>query len=103
TGTWVESRFDLSRYRGRSIQLRWLVTSLKVSGTMTVQDLFHFNPNPNDDGWYVDDVRVTQTLGASSPTVTLDSADNSGLPGNLDGDPQGDDCDCAPSDPTAFA
>ena len=27
-----------------------------------------WNPNPGDDGWYVDDVRVTQTLGASVPT-----------------------------------
>ena len=34
-----------------------------------------------DDGWYVDDLRVTQTLGASTPSVTTDTRNNAGLPG----------------------
>jgi hypothetical protein len=33
-----------------------------------------------DDGWFVDDLRVTETLGATSPTALLDSADRSSLP-----------------------
>lgn len=102
-GTWVESKFDLSRYRGRSIQLRFVVTSVEFDGSHSYQNVFAWNPTPVDDGWYLDDIRLTQTLGASSPTSSLDTTDNSGLPGNLDGDARGDDCDCAPADPGAFA
>jgi hypothetical protein len=103
-GTWVESRFDLSRFRGRSVKIRFLITSLKVSTVQDWQALTHWNPAPFDDGWYVDDIRVTQTLGTTSPTVTLDTTDNGALqPGNADGDARGDACDCAPADPGAFA
>src|SRR6185369_15387198 len=80
-GTWIESKFDLSRFRGRQIRVRWLFTSIKVSDITTLEALFRWNPNPGDDGWYVDDVRVTQTLGASVPTITQDTASNAGLPG----------------------
>ena len=80
-GTWVESRFDLTRYRGRSILIRYLFTSLKVSDTATIEAAFMWNPIPDDDGWYVDDVRVSQTLGTASPTTIADTADNGALPG----------------------
>jgi len=80
-GTWVESRFDLTRYRGRSILIRYLFTSIKVSDTATLQAAFMWNPIADDDGWYVDDVRVTQTLGTASPTVVADTASNAALPG----------------------
>lgn len=47
---------------------------------------------------------MTQTLGAAAPMVRLDDADNSALlPGNADRDVRGDECDCAPMDPGAFA
>jgi len=78
-GTWVESKFDLSRYRGRSVLLRFVVTTIKVSDTMTLQELFLWNPVPYDDGWYVDDVRVTQVLASGSPTTAIDAANNAGL------------------------
>ena len=80
-GTWVESKFDLSALRGRSIRFRFLVTTLKVSDISTYQALFMWNPTPVDDGWYVDDVRVNQTLGAALPTASTDATDNSALPG----------------------
>jgi hypothetical protein len=102
-GTWVESRFDLSRFRGRSIRLRFVLTSVQPPGHISWEDTFMWNPVPYDDGWYVDDLRVSQTLGAASATVTLDAADNSALPGNIDGDARGDECDCAPFDPSVFA
>jgi hypothetical protein len=79
-GTWVESRFDLSRYRGRSVRLRWLFTSIKYGEIRTPQDAFHWNPIDCDDGWYVDDVRVSQTLGIGASTATLDASDRSYLP-----------------------
>lgn len=102
-GTWVESKFDLSRYRGRSIKIRFLFTSIKVYDARTHEAYRLWNPTPGDDGWYLDDVRVSQSLGTSSSTVTIDTSDNSGLPGNADGDARGDDCDCALADPGAFA
>jgi hypothetical protein len=34
-----------------------------------------------DDGWFLDDVRITQTLVTGSPTTALDAADRSALPG----------------------
>jgi hypothetical protein len=81
-GTWVESKFDLSRFRGRQIRIRWLFTSIhSINDSATYEALFHWNPNPIDDGWYVDDVRVTQTVGASAPTISHDTLDHSGLPG----------------------
>jgi len=83
-GTWVESRFDLSRHRGRAVDLRFLITSIKVNDFLNYTDLFMWNPTPFDDGWYVDDVRVTQTLGTDTATVTLDSAPPPS------GDPDGD-------------
>jgi len=80
-GTWVESKIDLARYRGRSIQLRFLVTTIKVSDIQTPWQLFMWNPTPYDDGWYVDDVRVTETLGSSVATTSSDTKDNAALPG----------------------
>jgi len=80
-GTWVESKIDMSRYRGRAIRIRYLITTIKVSDTTTLEALFHWNPNPGDDGWFVDDIRMTQTTGTSTPTVRLDTIDNSALPG----------------------
>jgi len=104
-GTWVESRFDLIRFRGRSIKIRYLFTSIKVGSCGTWGGCSGWSvPQACDDGWYIDDIRVTQTLGTASPTVTVDTGDNSALlPGNLDGDARGDECDCAPEDPRAFA
>jgi len=99
-GTWVNSRIDLSSFRGRSIRIRFVVTSLGADhGTWGLWGALA----PIDDGWYLDDVRVTQTLGAAVPTVALDGADNDALPGNEDGDARGDECDCAPADPAVFA
>ncbi len=63
-GTWVEPRVDLGRYRGRGIRLRFLATSLKLGGFLTWENAFTFNPDPRDDGWFIDDVTVTDTLTA---------------------------------------
>lgn len=101
-GSWIESRFDLTRYRGRSIRVRFLYTSIQVYDFRTYWELWH-DDREFDDGWYIDDVRVTETLGTPAATLTSDLSDSSALPGNLDSDARGDDCDCAPSDPTAFA
>jgi hypothetical protein len=61
-GTWVESKFDLSRFRGRRLRLRFLVTSMEVHTAVTWQQALGWNPSEADDGWYIDDIRVTNTL-----------------------------------------
>ena len=81
-GTWVQTKFDLSRYRGRRLRLRFLVTSMEVyegSNGVTWQGVFLWNPTEADDGWYIDDIQVTNTL-ISAATVSVDSADRSALP-----------------------
>jgi hypothetical protein len=78
-GTWVESKFSLDRWRGRRIRLRFLVTSIEVEDSVSQQEALGWNPTPADDGWYIDDVRVTNTL-VSAATVTVDTTVRSGLP-----------------------
>jgi len=80
-GTWVESRFDLQRFRGRRLRLRFLNTALKLSPPAeTWEDAAAWNPGPWDDGWWIDDIRVRDTL-ASHATIINDDKDNSALPG----------------------
>src|SRR3972149_4417416 len=69
----------MARFRGRQIRLRYLFTSIKVSDVTTISAAFMWNL-PDDDGEYIDNVRVTQTLGTASATASVDSADNSTLP-----------------------
>ena len=78
-GTWVETKFSLARWRGRRLRVRFLVTSPQIWDWLTTQDSNGWNPSPGDDGWYIDDVRITNTL-ISAATVSVDTADRSGLP-----------------------
>ncbi len=74
-GTWVESKISLFRFRGRTVRLRFLTSGLSLPGADTWEQLFVFNPNPTDDGWWIDDVTVTNAL--TSPSVV--SNDNKQL------------------------
>ena len=79
-GTWVQTKFDLSRYRGRRIRFRFLATSIELgSGDTWLVVSFPPNSTQVDDGWYIDDLRVTNTL-TSAATVSVDQADRSGFP-----------------------
>jgi hypothetical protein len=81
-GTWIETRFSLDRFRGRRARLRFLNTDLKVNNTLTTwASVFTtLNPGPGDDGIWIDDVQVTNTL-AQPVTMTRDTKPNLGLPG----------------------
>jgi len=61
-GTWVESRFDLSQYADKYILIRFISSGIKVGTYETYNDLFHWNPTPADDGWFVDDITVTNVV-----------------------------------------
>lgn len=88
-GTWIESKFDLGRFRGRSVRLRFLASSLKIAEGTELWDGFVTNPDSCDDGWWIDDVRVAGALSAAA-TVSVDTNENSGLPGPPAGDADGD-------------
>jgi hypothetical protein len=72
-GTWVESKVSLFRFRGRSVRFRYQSTGLKAEGFETWEQIFVFNPDPDDDGWWIDDVRVTNTL--STPATVVNDTD----------------------------
>lgn len=94
-GGWVESDIDLRQYRGRSLRLRFLASTLEFTPTANWESVFSpFNPDPRDDGWWIDDVRVDDTL-TSPATLLVDTKSNQGLSGLGDGDNDGsiDACD----------
>jgi len=78
-GHWVQSKFSLDRWRGRRLRLRFLVTSIEVATAVSMEQALAWNPTLADDGWYIDDIQVTNTL-TSAATVAVDPADRSGLP-----------------------
>ena len=79
-GTWVESKFDLSRYRGRNVRLRFLVSAMQILPNDDWEEYLEWNPDPGDNGWWIDDVTVAGAQ-TSPATMTGDTRDNSALPG----------------------
>ncbi|MCP3981018.1 MAG: S8 family serine peptidase [bacterium] len=78
-GTWVESRFSLEQFRGRRIRLRFLTTGVKAGTFETHEQIFAHNPDPGDDGWWIDDITVTNALTAPV-TLSVDDNPNTALP-----------------------
>ena len=93
-GTWVESSFDLSRWRGRRIRVRFLTSAFGGDAPGDNWEVYADNPSPLDDGWWIDDVTVSGAL-ATPATVEVDVKDNSALPTlpDFDGDNVPDLCD----------
>jgi len=77
-GTWVESRFDLSAYRGKYILIRFISSGIKAGTAETYQDLFFWNPTPADDGWWIDDITVTGTVDPAAVAEGVESSAPSG-------------------------
>ena len=80
-GNWVETRFNLERYKGRAVRLRLLVSTIKVGDAPDAIAALgaSFAPRPTDDGWYIDDVEISNAL-TSPAAVAADTAPNAGLP-----------------------
>jgi hypothetical protein len=63
-GVWVPTTFNLSRYANRHIQVRFITTTLDgqnlfVSYLETSSGPFNAPGESFDDGWYIDDIRVS--------------------------------------------
>jgi hypothetical protein len=68
-GVWSHVIFDMSRYAGRHIQVRYVISTIDdVAGTFT--SYLESSPpgfaatvtTQSDDGWYIDDIRLTGTV-----------------------------------------
>jgi hypothetical protein len=62
TGTWVQSRVDLTELKRRRIKLRFLVSAMKGSHETNDAEFPELNPGPEDDGWWIDDMSIDETL-----------------------------------------
>ena len=60
-GTWIQSKIDLSEFRGRRAQLRYIVTSLKATAETHVGQ-FGPDRDERDDGWWIDDIIIDEIL-----------------------------------------
>ncbi len=80
-GNWVEPRFSLDRFKGRAVRIRFLVSTIKVGDAPDAIAALgaSFAPRPTDDGWYIDDVQISNTL-TTPATVSADTVANTGLP-----------------------
>ncbi len=77
-GTWVQTKFNFDRYLGRSVRLRFLATTIKVNDTTDCIALGFPNKRSLDDGWWIDDLRISNTM-SSPATISADTKDNSAL------------------------
>jgi hypothetical protein len=65
TGVWVRTHFDLTPFQGQRIQVRWLFSSLAfgelafLSYLETPGSPGAFDIDEKDDGWWVDDIRLS--------------------------------------------
>jgi hypothetical protein len=66
--------FNLERFRGREIRVRFLVSTLQVGAALDYQQVLSWNPTPFDDGWFIDDVTITDVLTSPASVVPDDSS-----------------------------
>ncbi|HET6372513.1 MAG TPA: hypothetical protein VFG76_04355, partial [Candidatus Polarisedimenticolia bacterium] len=79
TGVWARSVFDLSPFSGRQARLRWLASygggwSFSTSRSFAEPQTGSESPYEQDDGWYVDDIKLTDLRIAPIPILPDPSA-----------------------------
>jgi hypothetical protein len=75
TGTWVETKVNLAEFRGQRMKLRYIVTGLRLQAYEDWEEAFFpLNPDVVDDGWWVDNIRVSESL-ASPAVLQVDDKD----------------------------
>jgi hypothetical protein len=97
-GVWARSQFDLSSFSGRTARLRWILeggggwgfgTSRSFIERVTGTNYFAMD---HDDGWYVDDIRITEVMEPLGLCLDADG-DGYGSPGDPSC-PGGQESDC---------
>jgi hypothetical protein len=98
-GTWIESRFDLSRFRGRSVRVRYLFSAVQAGNAALTdwEKVFDLDDDPGDDGWWIDDVTIAGAL-ETPAVVGVDEKDNNSLPGVPPGHDADGDAVCTVTD-----
>jgi hypothetical protein len=74
-GTWVETVFNMQRYRGQRFFMRFLQGQMSFGENNTYQDIVPFNLQ--DDGWWIDDILLTDTLTEAAEVVADTKANSS--------------------------
>ena len=71
SGLWVETRFDLSSFLGQRIRLRWIAESWVFDEITPHYAAMggSWSNNPDDDGWWLDDIRITGVVTSQSTPV----------------------------------
>ncbi|HYS04579.1 MAG TPA: thrombospondin type 3 repeat-containing protein [Candidatus Dormibacteraeota bacterium] len=61
SGNWVQTKFDLGRYLGQRVQIRWIAQSWEFNptGQSYEQEAGSWDNQLDDDGWWVDDIKIT--------------------------------------------
>jgi hypothetical protein len=75
-GLWVQSKFSLANYIGQQVRIRWIAESwefdccsssyFELGGTWA--------PQPGDEGWWIDDIKVTGVLSSIAQPPADDKA-----------------------------
>jgi hypothetical protein len=80
-GVWVESTYDLAPFLGRRAQIRWIFTSIAFGDPTFLSYLETpsapgvYDINEFDDGWWIDDIKLTGLLNEQLNLV-LDGGDD---------------------------
>ena len=62
-GTWLESKVDLSGFRGRRVKLRFLVTGIQGDGETYLEWFQSVTElSSTEDGWWIDGVSITDVF-----------------------------------------
>jgi hypothetical protein len=104
TGVWAESRFNLDRFVGQRIRVRWVAGSWTFWPDSTpssyVEQGGGFESNLQDDGWWLDNLTFTGvTVAQSPPDLDLGDPPAASCPVDLCMDADGDGFSASGSPP----
>jgi hypothetical protein len=95
---WVQSKFSLANFLGQRVQIRWIAQGWEFDPFGADQDYFTYGRgwenNPHDDGWWVDDIRITGAITAQATPL----ADTGPIPASTCPATPGDSCNQSAGD-----
>ncbi|HYV85163.1 MAG TPA: hypothetical protein VFB49_04555 [Patescibacteria group bacterium] len=95
TGVWVESKFDLTRFLGQRVKIRWIAETWTwgafTSSYYELGSSGGWTQTTQDDGWWLDDIEVTGLVTRqSAPVPDTRPSPGSACPAALCVDADGD-------------